>query len=61
MSFVLPDLTIIAVLAVAAAVVGVALVLGVGVDFLARNRKVRVARHESIATYWFGSVAAASH
>ncbi len=30
----------------------VLLAVWAGVDFLARNRKVRVARHESIPTYY---------
>jgi hypothetical protein len=46
--------TVLYVATLAAATLGVALTLALGVDFLSRNRRVRVARSLSIPTYYRG-------
>ena len=52
MSFNLTDLTSFAIAFVAIAALAVLLAVGAGAEFFTRNRKARVARHESIPTYY---------
>lgn len=52
MTFTLPSMTIALVLAVVAAVAGVLVLAAATTTFFARNHGVRVARHESIPSYY---------
>jgi hypothetical protein len=52
MTFELPDLTLLAVISVAAAVLAAGLLLGALVAFFVANRKVRVARREPVLGYY---------
>lgn len=58
MTFTLPSMTAVLVLALVAAVAGVLIVAVGATGFLVRNHQIRVARHESIPTYYGRLVAA---
>lgn len=52
MTFTLPSMTIVLVLAVVAAGAGVLVLAAAATTFFARNHSVRVAQRESIPTYY---------